>query len=457
MRRYLCGIAQFVCLLLLIGNTSATSAGTDHATDLPTFLTLDGKLRTVSYDVYNTQTDRRSGAWTTALWLNGQTSNLTDIFYLGASFFGVSRLEMAKNSSTSNQLLNDANEGFAKLGQAYMRIATPASSADHGGASFTLGRQILKTGLISGSSSRSVPSSWRGYNLKMASGNLEAGVALVDRMSLRSQAGFHRLINFSGQTIDHIIGGELFYRVPLSSDRELLLKYRNGFSRDFIQAHNLDAQLISPIGRGLEFTLGTRLYHAKKAGDFWHGTGWSGSPLFDDHASVVNIHGTLTSPAGWSLNAAASHYHARSSVIKRSVTGYAPPGAYYYDMGANTHGFWNISTNGFAEDMMYDGETVMMAGISYDFSVSGIQGLSGGYAFHYGSGMKVTTPDNRQDRVSEYEHDLFVIWRFPQPFPKGLTFKLKFGLYRNDHQLRQAIRKEENDLRIWLDYDFLAF
>ena len=69
-----------------------------------------------------------------------------------------------------------------------------------------MGRQTLRTGLISGSSSRSAPSIWNGYNLQgaieSAVGNLEIGLALVDQMSLRNETGFHDITNFSHQKIN---------------------------------------------------------------------------------------------------------------------------------------------------------------------------------------------------------------------------------------------------------------
>ncbi|USE34760.1 OprD family outer membrane porin [Endozoicomonas sp. SCSIO W0465] len=462
MRLYPCVVAWFLSLSLFNFSAHGDAAATDAQ-----LLELDGKLRTVFYNVDNLETNKRTGAWTTALWLDGQITPLTDDLVLGAGFFSVARLELADSDGCSSrcsyQLLNDANEGFAKLGQAYVRLQVPLSESDKDLVSLTIGRQILKTGLISGSSSRSVPSSWQGYNLKMAAGNLQLGLALVNRMSLRNQAGFHRLTNFpeqnpeQNQVIDYIIGGEVFYRMPVLADSELFLAYRNGFAKDYLQAHNLDVLLTTFLDSGRDLSLGVRYFHTEKDGDLWQGTGWGGSPLFDDYASVINVHGRLSMPSGWSFDAAISHYNARSSVLKYGISGYAPPGSYYYDLGANTHGFWNIHTNGIAEDMMYDGETVMKAGITYDFSSFGIKGLNAGYAFHYGSGMRVTTSEQRQVRVSEYEHDVFMVWYLPEPLPKGLTFKLKFGLYHNDPALRQAINKEENDLRIWLDYDFAAF
>ena len=98
-----------------------------------------------------------------------------------------------------------------------------------------------------------------------------------------------------------------------------------------------------------------------------------------------------------------------------------------------------------------------MIGVTYNFSESGLKGLETGYAFHYGSGMEVSTPSGQKIAVAEYEHDIHLIYEFPKTLMKGLRFKLKYGLYQNDEALRKAIHKEEHDLRIWLDYDFLIF
>ena len=131
------------------------------------------------------------------------------------------------------------------------------------------------------------------------------------------------------------------------------------------------------------------------------------------------------------------------------------PAVYYYDLGRNTHGIWGVPTSGFAEDMLYDGETAWKLGVSYDFTFLGAKGLKLGYAYHCGSGMKVTDSRGNKKDVSEYEHDVFIQYAFPQEMLKGLEFKLNYGMYRNDKELREAISKEENDLRVWLDYNFI--
>lgn len=107
--------------------------------------------------------------------------------------------------------------------------------------------------------------------------------------------------------------------------------------------------------------------------------------------------------------------------------------------------------------MIYDGETVWMIGASYDFSTLGVQGLELGYSLHYGSGMEVKKATGAKKSTSEYENDFHIVYKFPQPQLKGMKFKLKYGIYRNDEDLRKAINKQENDLRVWLDYNFTLF
>lgn len=416
--------------------------------------TLGGKLRTVYYDVHNTEKDSTSGAWTGGLSLDFRSGYLGDIAGVGVSFYSAARLYMPEKNTHSSQLLNDDNEGFSQLGQAYVKIKLPSTFKDRS-LSFTAGRQTLRTGLISGSSSRTVPSIWSGYHLKGAIENLKIGFALVDQMSLRNQAGFHDLTNFSGQKIDYVIGAEVIYTLQLSHKDELRLKYRNAFAKAFLQAHNGDILFTTSPGQNRKISLGVSYYQSQKDGHLWEGKGWGGSPLFDDKASVINIHGDLIA-GSWHFRAGVSHFKAPSS-IKSSGTGYTQPGAYYYDFGANTHGTWDVGTSGFAEDMLYDGETAWMMGITYNFSESGFKGLEAGYAFHYGSGMEVSTPDGKKIDVAEHEHDIHLVYAFPKTVLEGLKFKLKYGFYQNDEALRKAIHKEENDLRVWLDYDFLIF
>ncbi len=430
---------------------------------------LNGKLRTVYYnveDIYDKSQGKkpyRAGAWTGALHVNLQSGYLGDFLAIGGSAYGVVKLRMDKNKfSNAYQLLDENNDGFAKLGQLWADLKF--SNDDHLPAEqqfsghVKIGRQLLYNGLISSSGSRSVPSTWQGINFNGTVNNLKLGLAWVDKMSLRNEDNFNDLVNFNDGNpgrIDYIIGGEITYTFNLADDSNLTLKYRNAFSKDFLQAHNGDLSWEKPLGDALELELGAKYYRTKKDGDLWNGSAWY-KPAFDDNATAVNLNGSLSFMA-WRFYGAVSKFRARTSQRKYSSAGFAPPGVYYYDFGKNTHGIWDLPTSAFAEDMIYDNETVWMLGLDYSFEALGAQGLTMGYAYHYGSGMEVTEKNTgRKKSVAENEHDIHVNYAFPEPL-KGLKFKLEYGRYRNDLALRQAVSKEENDLRIWLDYNFTIF
>lgn len=410
--------------------------------------TLRGKARTVYYDIHNKEKDSTSGAWTAALWLDLRSGYLNNIVGFGMSYYGVTRLNMPDSNRNNSQLLDRRNKGLGKLGQAFVELKLPASEAGPA-VSFTAGRLTHRTGLLSGSTSRSLPSSWSGYNLAGKYQNLTFGFACAGQTSLRNDNRFHNITNFSGEKIRHIIASEIGYTFTLPGDKTLHLHYRNAVADRFLQAHNLDSRLTTPVFSDTTTSFGVSYFHTQKDGNLWQGTGFGGKSLFDHNASVVNLNAGLHT-GYWHFQMGVSRYQAKSRRVKK---GYTKPGEYYYDLGRNTHGTWNINTNGFAENMMYDGETSWMAGASYDFSGTALTGLELGYAFHYGSGMKVIDPHRKKHSASEREHDILLLYAFPQPVLKGLKFKMKYGLYRNNTMLRKAINKQENDLRVWLDYD----
>ena len=428
----------FLWLILLSTECLSLSPSRDSSSPHIPFIedsTGSGKLRTVYYDVRNTKKNTTSGAWTGGLWLNVNSGYLADIVKLSGSCYSAVKLYMPEHNVHSYQLLNSNNEGFSKLGQAFVELKLPSKDTNRT-ASFTFGRQALRTGLVYGSSSRTVPSTWHGYNLRGRINNLSVGFALVDRMSLRNQAGFHELKNFSGQTIDYLIGSELLYTVMLSNKHEIKVRYRNGFAKDFLKAHNGDISINTAFNQRTQLNLGARYYTSRKAGSLWTGSGWCGERLFENKASAINFYGKFTKNE-WQFHAGVSHFKAPSS-LKISEDNYTSPGVYYYDFGANTHGAWDINTSGFAEHMLYDGETVWMLGTTYSFSKPSFNGLKIGYAFHYGSGIKMASANKKNTTASEYEHDFYMMYAFPDTVLSGLKFKLKYGIYNNSHVLQKS-------------------
>lgn len=421
-------------------------------------ISLTGKLRTVYYHVDNTEKSsvdnaNLTGAWTAGLQVNMQTGYLGDVMAVGGSFYGVAKLDTLNDrEGGSYQLLNDDNEGFSKAGQLYVDLKYGDKKKDLVAGNFKIGRQILYTGLISSSGSRSVPSTWQGYNLSTKIYGADFKLAYVDKMSLRNEASFNSLKNFDEKKIDYIFGGEIGYQFPLADSQTLKLKYRNAFAKDFLQGHNGDIQWQANLASNTSLTVGGKVYYTRKDGDLWNGDAWW-APAFDDNASAYNLNATLDHN-GWLIEGAASHIKSEYNQQERGCTSNCKPGKYYYDYGQNTHGIWDFPTSAFAEDFIYNGETVWMIGAGADLSSMGVEGLKLGYRFHYGSGIKIIY-NGQNKEASEYEHDLYLNYAFPKEILKGLNFKLEYGMYRNDKELREVINKEENDLRVWLDYNFV--
>ena len=427
---------------------------------------IDGKIRTVYYDVENTYSKDqgtkpyRKGAWTGGLHLNVRSGHLGDILAIGGSFYGAAKLHYDKDKfGDSYQLLKSKNgkeEGFSKLGQAWVELKYEQENEPFSGR-LKIGRQQLYTGLISSSGSRTVPSTWQGVNLNTKICDTDFKVAYVNEMSLRNENKFNKIENFDGRKIDYIVGAELSHTFDLPNKQTLELKYRNVFSKSFLQAHNAEINWKTPLAQDMDLRLGGMVFYTREDGNLWTGEVW-GEKSFDDKATAGNLNATLT-VGSWNFDAAVSSFKAESKTHKFKQDGmYAAPSVYYYDLGKNTHGVLGMPTSPFAEDMLYDGETVWMVGFGYDFSSLGATGLRAGYGYYYGSGMDVISKqDNRKIGVSENEHDIWVRYAFPREILKGLEFKLHYGIYRNDKELMQAINKEENDLRVWLDYNFVIF
>ena len=294
-------------------SVSAPDTGTPFIDDAK----LGGKLRTVYYNVENTydkdqgKRPYRAGAWTGAAQVNLQSGYLEDILSVGASFYGVAKLSYDKDKfKHSYQLLLDGKEeGFSKLGQAWVDLKFGRDKEVFNGH-VKVGRQSLYVGLISSSGSRSVPSTWQGINFEASLYLTDFKLAYVDKMSLRNEKDFNELTNFDGRKIDYIAGGEIGHTFPLSNDQTLKLRYRNAFSKDFLQAHNGDISWTIPLAEDTRLTLGGMLYYTKENGNLWTGEVW-GEKSFDKDATAGNLNATLDID-GWSFEAAVSKFKAEA-------------------------------------------------------------------------------------------------------------------------------------------------
>lgn len=411
---------------------------------------IDGKVQTVFFNDENTTDNKTKGAWTGAVWLNAQTGYLADFVSAGGSAYRVAKLDMKDGNIGSSDLLNADKEGFGKLGQVWVDFKLP-ESYEGISADVKIGRQLVETGLITISGSRSVPSAWQGVDATVEMDGFKGKIAWLNEVSKRSQSGFHHIVNEEGNKIDWVMGMQLGYTFELANQRSLELQYRNGLADNYLNAHNGNVWFKMPLYDGSDLTLGGMYFYAKQDGDLWGASEKNGS--FENKAESGNLNATLHN-GSWTLNAA-FNYTKANTASGASSNGYHTIGYYNYYFGDNTQGVWDVPTSAIVSDFNFNKEKAWLIGAEYDFSNIGLEGLSLGYTFFYGSGMKAKEVNGSEHDVAEHEHDLTMKYNFSQWGMKGLQFKLQYGYYKNDEAFRKATgQNEAENLRAWLSYNF---
>ncbi len=413
---------------------------------------IDGKVQTVFYNDKNTSNDTTAGAWTGAVWLNAETGYLADFVSVGGSAYRVAKLDMkAGNGVDSSGLLNESAEGFGKLGQAWVDFKLP-ESYDGLSADVKIGRQLVETGLITISGSRSVPSSWQGVDASVDMDNFKGKIAWVNEVSKRSQSGFHHIVNAENEKIDWVIGMQLGYTFDFANQRSLELQYNNGLARKYVNAHNGNAIFTIPLYNDSKLTMTGMYYYAKQDGDLWK---WvSEKAPFENKAQSGNLNAVLEN-GSWTFNAGVTYTKAKTAISNQQGD-YQTIGNYDYNFGDNTQGAYNVPSNAIYSAFNFDKETAWMVGAEFDFTSVGIDGLSFGYNYIYGSGMKArhVTNGTEQD-VHEYESDLTLIYKLNQQELKGLQLKVEYAYYKNSDAFYKATdQNEAKNLRAWLSYSF---
>ena len=399
---------------------------------------VNGRVQTLYFNEENTSANKTRGAWTAAVWLNGETGYIADVLNVGGSAYRSAKVDMKADNVNAGNLLTADGEPIGKLGQAWVHIKLP-QTYEGVNAGIKAGRQLADTGLLSTSTGRSVPSSLQGVNASLDIGGFNGGIGWFNRVSERTQSGFHHVLNSEGKTIDWLIGTQLSYTVELEGKRSLELQYNNGMAKDFVIGHNGNVIFTTPMHNDSTLTLGGLYYYAKKHGDLWDNS------AFDDDAQSGNLYAALES-GPWTFNAGVSYSKAKLS----QGLGY-----YYDQFGTNTHGTFDSTTAAIFSNFNFDDETAWVLGAQYDFSGFGLEGLSLGYNFIHGSGMKVKDSNGSEHSIQESENDLTLIYNFPQPELKGLELKVTYVYYTNSEAMVvPSGQGEQKNLRAYLIYRF---
>ncbi len=410
---------------------------------------IDGRIQTVFFNEDTTSIDQTRGAWTGAVWFNAKSGYIADLIAVGGSAYRVALLDMKPGNVGSAFLLNDSNEGFGKLGQAYVNIKLPDN---HEGirANVKIGRQIVQTGLLESSVSRSVPSSWQGVSTSFSTSKFDGEVAWLNRVNERNAASFDRILSDDGEVIDWVLGTQFSYTFDLKDANSLELQYNGGLATDYVIGHNGVVTFSMPLSKEAALTLSGQYFRAERHGALWNPI----TAAFENNAQSGNINATLDINS-WTFNAGATYTKAQASPFNVQ-SGFQSIGFYDDLFGANTRGAFNATTAAIFSNFNFDGETAFVLGAQYNFTAPELRGLSLSNNFFIGTGMKVTrASDNQQFSVHEVENDLTVTYQFQQPELKDLELQVSFIYYTNSEELFLASGQgDQRSIRSYLIYHF---
>ena len=385
-----------------------------------------------------------AGAWTASAAVDFKSGYMFDTIGFDASYWGVLALNDGDTDDAKNLLPYGNKNSFSKLGQAYLKGKFGNEDSSF---SFKAGRTRIYTGLISGSGSRSIPSSWQGIDTDFNIHGLNVGLAAVNAVLPRDQAAMKHMVNSEGERIERIVGLEASYKF----DNGLKLKYLGGYAKDFSKGHQLIAKHGYKLSNGHSLTVEGSYFLSKENGDLWTGMGgWGSSDSgFGDKAQTYDFNVKYDMGAAY---VRAGLGYTKADSFEYNGTTYT--GRHYYDFGKNSYGAWYTWTNsGLIEEFYYDGEKVLALGAGYDFADMGMPGLTVDYKFRHGSGIDLAQGGS----ASETEHGIDVKYKFQNV--KGLSTRVRYAVY-NQNDLtygtgsRTKKETDENQIRVYLDYKF---
>ncbi|MGY0219093.1 OprD family outer membrane porin [Endozoicomonadaceae bacterium StTr2] len=407
--------------------------------------TIGGKLRTVYIDADKKDGKSDAGAWTASAVVDFRSGYIFDMIGFDASYYGAVAIDDGDTKDPKNLLTYGDKDGFGKLGQAYLKGKFGDKDM---GFSFKAGRTRIYTGLISGSGSRSIPSSWQGIDTDFNYHGLNVGVAWVNKVLPRDTPDMKNMVtaekvNGKRQRIKHITGMEASY----AFDNGLKVKYTNGFAKDYVKGHQFVAKQKYKMADGTSLTVEGNYRISQENGKLWTGTGGWGGNGFGDKAQTFDFNVKYGMGAGY-VRAGLGYTKADSY---KNGSDYKTA-RHYYDFGRYSYGAWNTWTNsGLVEEFYWDGEKVIAVGAGYDFTDLGMPGLTIDYKFRKGFSIDVVNASTGKvdSDASETEHTFDIKYKFQNV--KGLSSRVRYGIYQQNDVPGES---DENQLRVYLDYKF---
>ncbi len=391
--------------------------------------------------------EKKRGATALGTQLNFMSGWYKDVLGFNASLYTVGDLHspyannrgllLASNCHTVNGNKFCNHTGFSKLGQGYVKARIPGDDVKHPLLVLKAGRSQIFRGLISGSGSRAVPSSWQGADLAGEFSGLNYGFAYVDKVSDRNSSNFEKVQAFNGKEIKNIWGLELGYKLAGFD-----LSYRDAHAKNFIKSFNVNAGYKFDFSPENNLGLNLVYFKAKKDGSLWDAKASNSYFKSDADVKHANLEG---------------NFFGFDALVGYTKTSAAPKdktmlGSYYYDFGENgAYGEFDVPTSIQIGDFMYDNEKAFVVNLGYDFKDSA-PGLAAKVTYVEGKDFK---KDNMKGK--EKETDFALSYKFQMLALNGLSLTAKYAKYTPSGIDASFKSNKTTDRRLYLDYKAMIF
>lgn len=380
----------------------------------------------------------------------------SDAIGVRASLYGVGKVH---SETSSRDLFDDSdgrNEGFAKIGQAHVKLRHRTDDW-HVGLDAGLGR--FDAGTIVTKDTRAVPGSYRGSKLYLGKSGLDVGplagelsldAAFIDRASPRDRRRTEHFRSLSGEVIDNVRTVGLTYDL-----QAVVLSYATGISKDYNRNTKYGLELKAPLGENSGVLLDAQYYDFRENGDLWTQDLAQGLAGYKSSANWTNINlGLLLD--NWRFGASWTKAEAE---LDNGQLGHA-----YFDHADNADGRLDVWTRA-GNDFNNDGEEAWQLAVEYSFSnhrlfdipLDGLQMLA---TYKRGSFDATNPLTSETGDITERQYEYRIYYRFDEPNYTGLSVGLIYTDYDiNEDFVALVSTQPENvvtgkETRVYLDYAF---
>jgi len=344
-------------------------------------------------------------------WLKYETPWIADHFGAGAALYGTAPIsaELNQENQGGTGLLSRDNEGFATLGEAYLKAHYAKTEA-------RVWRQRIETPFINGNDSRMLPQTFEAYGLKSGDiDNLELSLYWVDKEKGRDTELFKSMTEMAGLT--NVDRGVVMAGADWKPFDFLPTRFWNYYAPDLDNTFFTQLKYTFGDPEGVQYSLLFQGVDQRSVGDQLAGnysTGEAGLMGTLEYSGVTfDLGGTIVDD---------------SEGIRNSW---------------GTYPFFN-NLMGYAFNRA--GEKALLLGLGYDFSRLGWDG----YRANVKAGFGDTPDSGRNASFDRNEYDLNLYYDFDGDL-KGLTVFSRFSYQDADEDLGG---KDGYQVRLRLQYNF---